>query len=174
MPFVSLSDIKPVRVDWLVPGRLARGHLHLLDGDPDLGKSLVLLDLAARLTTGRPFAEGIDGARGGPATAVVVLNAEDGARDTVVPRLLAAGADLGRIAYFERRPGERGIRLPSQIDLLGDIVRQKEASLVVLDPMLGFLDASVNIGSDPLVRQALGPLADLAARAAVPSCCYVI
>jgi hypothetical protein len=45
-------------VTWLWPGYLASERLTLLDGDPGLGKSLVALDLAARLATGRGFPEG--------------------------------------------------------------------------------------------------------------------
>src|SRR5437868_4213897 len=58
MPFVPLDQLTPCAVDWLCPGRLACGHLHIVDGDPGLGKSLVLLDLAARLTRGRPWPDG--------------------------------------------------------------------------------------------------------------------
>ena len=44
-------------VPWLWPLRLGRGKLALLEGDPGLGKSLLTLDLCARLSTGRPFPE---------------------------------------------------------------------------------------------------------------------
>jgi hypothetical protein len=137
-----------------------RGQLHLLDGDPGLGKSLVLLDLAARLTTGRPFP---DGAPPVAPSAAVILNAEDGARSTIRPRLQAAGADLSRVAIFDRLQGEAEIRLPSQVGLLEEVIRRKQASLVVIDPLLAFLDPGVNICHDPSVRRALAPLADLAA-----------
>src|SRR5437870_1724318 len=113
MPFVPLLDVPEQAVDWLWPGRLARGHVHLLDGDPDRGKSLVLLDLAARLTSGRPLPDGT--AAVAPMT-VIVLNAEDGAGSTVRPRLRAAGADLARVHIWDRAPGETPYRLPSQID----------------------------------------------------------
>src|SRR5262249_172381 len=43
---------------WLWPGRLALGKLAMLDGDPGMGKSLLALDLCARLSTGRPLPDG--------------------------------------------------------------------------------------------------------------------
>ena len=46
------------RVLALWPGCLAEGQLAMLDGDPGIGKSLLTLDLAARLSTGRPFPMG--------------------------------------------------------------------------------------------------------------------
>src|SRR5262245_65063804 len=51
----SVSQLAPRPVAWLWPGRLALGKLAILDGDPGLGKSLVTLDLCARLSTGQPF-----------------------------------------------------------------------------------------------------------------------
>jgi hypothetical protein len=160
MAFISATQVQAHPVDWLWPGRLARGQLHLLDGDPGLGKSLVLIDLAARLSSGRPFPEATATL---PPTAVVLITAEDSAGDVVLPRLIAAGADRQHITLWERLPGEPSFRFPSQIERLAEVVRQKQAGLVVLDPLLAFLDPSVNIGSDPSVRQALAALTDLAA-----------
>ena len=39
-------ELTPRHVDWLWPGRLPVGKLSLLEGDPQLGKSLLTLDLA--------------------------------------------------------------------------------------------------------------------------------
>jgi RecA-family ATPase len=66
-----------------------------MDGDPGLGKSATVLDVAARVSTGREFPDGTsnDVGPGG----VVILSAEDGLSDTIKPRLEAAGADLERI-----------------------------------------------------------------------------
>src|SRR5262249_3007386 len=89
-------------VSWLWPGYLASGRLTLLDGDPGVGKSLVSLDPAARLTTGRELP---DGSRPDLATAVVVLSGEDDMQDTLRPRLLAAGADLRRVHAWNSGAG---------------------------------------------------------------------
>jgi hypothetical protein len=159
MPFLALDEVAPVAVDWLMPGRLARGHVHLLDGDPGLGKSLVLLDLAARMTTGREFP---DGAPGVAPTTAVILNGEDAADDTILPRLLAAGADPSRVRVWRRDPGEAALRIPTDMAQLAALVNSTGAGLLILDPLLAFLDPAVNIGSDPCVRQALAPLAELA------------
>src|SRR5438105_2373038 len=49
-----VSQIVARPISWLWPGRLPLGKLAILDGDPGVGKSLVTLDLCARLSTGRP------------------------------------------------------------------------------------------------------------------------
>jgi len=53
-----LSDVQPRPVDWLWEGRLPKGKLVVLDGDPGGGKSTLMVDLAARISTGSPFPDG--------------------------------------------------------------------------------------------------------------------
>src|SRR5213082_2214247 len=69
----SLSDIQELQLDWLWDKRILRGKLTLLDGDPDLGKSLITLDLAARVTTGQPMPDGSPGITGN----VILIAPED-------------------------------------------------------------------------------------------------
>ena len=45
-----MSAVEPRPVEWLWPGWIALGKLTVLDGDPGVGKSTLLLDLAARLS----------------------------------------------------------------------------------------------------------------------------
>src|SRR5260370_39447638 len=88
-----VSELAPRPISWLVPGRFAFGQVAIIDGDPDLGKSLLMLDLAARLSTGRSWPEGDSPVE--PA-GTIYLSGEDGDEDTIRPRLQALGADLGR------------------------------------------------------------------------------
>lgn len=158
-----LSRVVPRAVSWLWSGRLAFGKLALFDGDPELGKSLVALDLAARLTTGRPF-PGCDTA---PTPAnVIILQGEDADEDTVVPRLQALGADLDRVFNFTRDFIERTgpFRLPLHTDFLDRALDESRAAMVVMDPIMAFLDPTIQINSDMSVRRALSPLAGLADR----------
>src|SRR5438874_1699415 len=99
MPLKRAHCVVARPVVFLWPEILPLGKLVLLDGDPDLGKSLIALDLCARLSTGRPFPDGRPGP--GPANALV-LSAEDNSADTVVPRLQRLGADLERITVWDR------------------------------------------------------------------------
>jgi len=88
-----LSDVQELPLHWLWEKRILRGKITLLDGDPDLGKSLITLDLAARVTTGRPMPDGTPGIQGN----VILVAPEDDAADTIKPRVLAAGGDPTRI-----------------------------------------------------------------------------
>ncbi|MBN1514325.1 MAG: AAA family ATPase [Phycisphaerae bacterium] len=68
-PVVSLlSDVQPEPIRWLWPGRIASGKLNLIAGDPGFGKSLITLDMAARISAGRTWPDSRDTAnppRGG-------------------------------------------------------------------------------------------------------------
>jgi hypothetical protein len=153
------SDVVPTALDWLWPRYLARGKLAILDGDPEMGKSLVTLDLIARLSRGGPLPDGSPLPRPGTS---LLLSVEDGAADTIRPRAEAAGADLSRLVlptFDDRVP-----RLPADTAALEDLVRTCSADLVVIDPLMAFLPPGVAANLDQCVRQALTPLAGLAAR----------
>jgi hypothetical protein len=78
MSFLPASLVRPQPIVWLWPNGLALGKLALLEGDPELGKTWVTCDLAARLSVGQLFPDGQPPP--GPA-ATVILNGEDGSAD---------------------------------------------------------------------------------------------
>jgi hypothetical protein len=158
-----LSELEVETLTWLWPGRLALGKSTVFDGDPGLGKSLAIADLAARLTVGRALPDGVVPAE---RISVVLVGTEDGVRDTVLPRLLAAGADVSRVHVFAGRhqPGHAG-RLPSFPEderELAAIIGATQARLVVLDPLMAFLNPRAAGSGEPGVRRALGALARVA------------
>jgi hypothetical protein len=161
MPITSANQVVAHPVSWLWPQRLPLGKLVILDGDPDLGKSLLSLDLCARLSTGRRFPDG--GLGPGPANALV-LSAEDTAADTIVPRLHRLGADLGRVFVWQRQRDDEGWpwHFPADAGRLDDALARTDARLAVVDPVMAFLDDGVLSASDQSVRRALGPLMHLA------------
>src|SRR4029450_1907143 len=55
---IRLSDVQAREVDWIWPQRIPLGKFTLLSGDPGLGKTWLVLDIIARLTTGRDFPDG--------------------------------------------------------------------------------------------------------------------
>src|SRR5262249_9726115 len=149
-------QVQPESIEWLWPGRIALGKLSLIDGDPGQGKSLMTLDLAARVTVGREFPDntcgrvarpehGCDG-RGEPA-GVVLVGCEDGVSDTIIGRLQAAQADLSRVHMFDGTSGAgQGKGLPSfpeDCPLLEEVVRESRARLVIIDPLLAFISSNV-------------------------------
>jgi hypothetical protein len=164
-----LSEVEAEAVTWLWQERIPQAKLSLIDGDPEEGKSLVTLDLAARVSTGAAMPD--RSACGLPDAAdVVLLGIEDGLADTVVPRLMAAGADRQRIHSIDGVPERRAtgeiVRLATLADLgsLEAAIRQTGAKLLVVDPLTAFLPAGVDSHNDAEVRAVLAPLAALAER----------
>jgi len=157
-----LAGVEPESVAWLWPGRIPLGKLTILEGDPGLGKSTLLLDLAARVTTGHPMPDGSPTERG----TVVLATAEDGIADTVRPRFDAAGGDAGRLLVLDgiAAAEERPLCLPEDIALLGaELLPLKEITLVIIDPFVAYLSEFVNSRIDHDVRRTLAPLSRLAA-----------
>ncbi|BCJ30526.1 ATP-binding protein [Actinocatenispora sera] len=161
---VRLADVTPERITWLWPGYLAAGKLHVIDGDPGTGKSTMTTDLAARITTGKPWPDGQPGT--GPA-GVVLLSAEDDPADTIRPRLDAAGADAARVVAltsvteWDARDAawvDRLVTLPDDAGMVADAIAAVGAALVVVDPLMAYLGEKVNEYQDKDVRRALTPL----------------
>jgi hypothetical protein len=152
-----LTELTPRAIDWLWPGRLALGYLSLLEGDPGLGKSLVALDLCARLSTARPWPDGTEVSE---PIRTVVLSREDGTEDVVRQRLLALGADPAQV--FVPRGPDYDCCLPDRLGLLGEDLARLKPQLLVLDPITRFFGRQVVLYSELSIRAALEPLEVLA------------
>jgi hypothetical protein len=159
---VSLAEVTPQPVSWLWRGRVPRGKLTILDGDPGLGKSAVTLDLAARVSTGRSMPDGT----AGPFGDVLLLSYEDDLADTIRPRLDAARADAARVYAFKivGAEGEGLAAIPRDLAALEAAIVEREVVLVVVDPLMAALPGSVDAHRDQDVRRALAPLAKVAER----------
>ncbi len=161
LPARPCADIDPAPIRWLWEPYLARGKLSVLDGDPGTGKSFVTVDLAARLSRGGPLPDGR--ALDRPHT-TLLLNAEDDPADTVRPRAAAAGADLSKVIVVGSPSGADPLpQLPDCVPALMRLVTEHYADLLVIDPMMAFLPPRAWANSDQRVRQALAPLAAVAA-----------
>ena len=155
---VRLSDVTPERVRWLWPGRIPVGKITVLDGDPGLGKSTLLCEVAARITRGDPLPGGEPAAPRG----VLLLSAEDDLLDTIRPRIDAAGGDPDRIgtllAVPDRTETGRPFSIPGDLPILDAVVERLDAALVIVDPLVAYLRPGVSANRDQDVRRALAAL----------------
>jgi archaellum biogenesis ATPase FlaH len=161
-----LSSLEPLSLDWLWPGYIPAGMLAILDGDPGLGKSLLTLDLVARVTRGWAM-PGQPPSLASKPRGGVVLSAEDDLARTILPRLIAAGADVHRVAVVALR--EHGTtREPviclEDLSAVEQAIAEVDAAILVIDPLVAFLSDTVNANRDQDVRRSLSLLADLAER----------
>lgn len=160
------------------PGMIPLGKVTLLLGDPGIGKSLLAVDLAARITRGKS----IPPARKKRDPGRVLFLAGDGETEDLLPgRLAAFGADLERVAGIEAaengkaesgerkaaKDDEEGVRFFSlrydveRLDLA--LTQWRGCELVVIDPVSAFLDG-VDANSIMPVRRMMMRLSAIARR----------
>ena len=162
---VRAVDIKPKRIEWFWPNRFARGKVGVLGGHPDEGKSLILADMIARTTQGDswPCDEGR-----APIGNAILLTAEDDLSDTVIPRLMAAGADLERIYIIQMVKkadgGSRTFSLLIDLDLLEQKISQIGSGVFVgIDPLTAYFGVGkMDTYRTTDVRGVMTPLAAVA------------
>jgi putative DNA primase/helicase len=164
-----MEDVAVENIEWLWQDRVPLGKLTLYVGDPSQGKSLATLDLAARFSRRLPFPDGARPALG----STILISAEDGAADTIKPRLLAAGADCSRIHVIEavRVILPDGITQTSTFNLDRDLEKLEEVirklpdvKLFIVDPLSAYLGETVDSYRDSDVRRILTPLSAFAER----------
>jgi hypothetical protein len=163
------SEIMPKNIDWLWPGRIAIGKQTILGGEPDNGKSQVATGIAATISVGGSWPNGEGQA---PLGSVIILSAEDDDEDTMVPRLIAAGADLSRIHLVRavRGAGGRQLAFNFQTDLAAleeKIWNIGDVRLVIVDPISSYLGTRINSHNNAEVRSVLEPISEMAADAEV-------
>ncbi|VVQ38468.1 hypothetical protein PS943_05912 [Pseudomonas fluorescens] len=159
---VSAASIKPVAIRWLWPGWLAKGKLHILAGAGGTGKTTLLLSLISTITTGGRWPDGEQCEEAGN---VLIWSSEDDPADTLVPRLVAAGADRSRIYIIQGRINIRGEADPfdpsNDIGLLRETAREiGGVSLLMLDPVVSAVKGDMHKAND--VRRGLQGVVDFA------------
>jgi putative DNA primase/helicase len=159
------SEYEMEAVEWLWQWRIAKGALNLLAGLPDQGKGLTWCDVVARISRGAEWPAGEGRA---PQGNVIIFSAEDDIRRTIVPRLVAAGADLDRVHIVEMTRNADGTE--RMFNLLTDLPALKakieevsHVALVIIDPVSAYLGVGkISGGSSTDVRGVLSPLTKLA------------
>ena len=156
---VCASTLKPEPVSWLWRDWLAHGKLHVLAGAPGQGKTTIAIALAATVSSGGRWP---DGSRCEPSN-VLIWSGEDDPADTLLPRLLAMGADVSRIFFVDGTriegkvqsfdPARDLVQLSVQAERLGSV------ALLIVDPVVSAVAGDSHKNTE--VRRALQPLVDL-------------
>lgn len=155
------ADIKPLPITWLWPGWVPAGKLTILAGAAGTGKTTLALALAAVITAGGRWPDGSECQERGN---VLIWSSEDVADDTLVPRLIAAGADLSRCHFIDgiAQDGESVPFDPSQD--IPDLHRAAESiggvRLLLIDPIVSAVAGDMHRAND--VRRSLQAVVDFA------------
>jgi hypothetical protein len=151
---INAASVKPEALTWTWKNRIPDASITWFVGKPGQGKSLAAVNVAATVTTGRDWADGAKNTMG--PKRVLMYCPEDSLSRVVVPRLIAAGADLSRIELLDNHsfrtycPDGSKIRrclamdedIPALLTLLG---KHPDIALIVCDPITGIWgDTNVN------------------------------
>ena len=162
---VRAADVVPRAMDWIWHGHILRGSLELMTGLPGMAKSQIHCQFVARATTGATWPDGTNGI---PHGNVIMLTAEDCLDQTIVPRLIAAGADLLRVHILKRirkDNKERMFLLSEDLEVLEKVIADLgDVRLVTIDPITAYMGGKLDSHRATDVRNQLGPLAELSER----------
>jgi hypothetical protein len=162
----SLADVQPTPIDWLLPGRVARQQVTMINGWPGEGKTSVVVDIVARMTKGELLPDKTAPPR---PLRVLFLSTED-SESILHLRLHAAGADLDRVFTI---PDTQlpSLTLPSHEGAWVPLLKQKEIDVVVVDPMKAFLDENLRDIAEQDARKFMLALRHIAEEANVAAIC---
>lgn len=151
-------EVQLERVSWLWYPYIPFKKLTMLGGDPGMGKSFISDAIAAAVSNGEPL-PGQEGRSREPYN-VLMFAGEDDPSDTLKPRLISLGANLDRIAVTTDN-----IRFdPDGLAIVEAMIRETDAKLFIVDPIVAYLGARIDMNKANEVRPMLKALIDIAAR----------
>lgn len=152
--FTCATEIgPPPSIRWVWEDRLPQGEVTLIEGRGATGKSTIALDIAARVTTGRPMPHASNEV--GTPSKVILLTKEDSREDTVAD-LVAAGANLSKVLFCNTT----GHLTPQDFATLCEMVVAEDVRLIVIDPLKLHLRGSDK--DEKEVQVAVSELVELA------------
>ncbi|WP_104500657.1 AAA family ATPase [Acinetobacter indicus] len=162
LQIVNMATIQAQAINWLWSGWLPLGKLTILAGAGGCGKTNLLLALIATITTSGIFP---DGSKCTDTGKVLIYSTEDDPNDTLLPRLIANGADLGKIDFIAGRINDKGEREPfdptKDLPLLNAYAKQNpDIKLLMIDPIISAVGGDSNKATD--VRRSLQVVVDFA------------
>lgn len=156
------SSIAPEILTWLWPNRIPYGKLTLFAGHPGVGKGMATMYIAACTTKGSGWHECTN--INAPAE-VLIVSSEDAAGDTLIPRLMAADADMDKVIIVSDVTADKiqkEFSLQTDIPALRELLEANpDIKLVIIDPIMNHL-GGLKANSEQEVRSAMSPLAKLA------------
>jgi hypothetical protein len=165
---VGADTVEPENVESLWDNRVYIGKLNLMAGEGGDGKSQTVSRVVAATTN--PGVAMPDGSKALLNGRCIIVAPEDGAADTVIPRLKAAGADPSKVVILtakvtaKAKDGTLCVNLMSfqNRDYWEHVIRRVgDVVLIAADPIPACLGRGVNDHRNQEVRMVLEPFVDM-------------
>jgi hypothetical protein len=154
LPFVRLSDVNPQPIKWLWKPYIPCAGVSMIVGDGGYGKSIMTCSITADLSAGRALPD----QAALPPQRILMISAEDGLSQIMLPRIKAQGGDLSMIAAYDE-----GFSIDKNMaDRIAAAVSEFDAAVVFLDPMVVYMGGEIDFFKANEVRSIMDRLTAIA------------
>lgn len=160
---VSMADVQPKPIEWLIPGWIPKGKITLIGADGGTGKTFLWCHIVACLSAGKPcfFEDPIEfSSNPRKPMKFLVLSSEDELEEVLSERLISNGANMSNILSVPYTdPNFEYMKFNSET--LKNTILEHRPDGCIFDPLQSFLPPNVNMGYRNQMRDALNPLVAL-------------
>lgn len=160
---VSMADVQPKPIEWLIPGWIPKGKITLIGADGGTGKTFLWCHIVACLSAGKPcfFEDPIEfSSNPRKPMKFLVLSSEDELEEVLSERLISNGANMNNILSVPYTdPNFEYMKFNSET--LKNTILEHRPDGCIFDPLQSFLPPNVNMGYRNQMRDALNPLVAL-------------
>ena len=160
---VSMADVQPKPIEWLIPGWIPKGKITLIGADGGTGKTFLWCHIVACLSAGKPcfFEDPIEfSSNPRKPMKFLILSSEDELEEVLSERLISNGANMSNILSVPYTdPNFEYMKFNSET--LKNTILEHRPDGCIFDPLQSFLPSSVNMGYRNQMRDALNPLVAL-------------
>jgi len=153
LEIIDCDAVSPTRIHWVWENYLAEGHITTFNGEPGSGKSLITIDIAARITAGRDFPVGHNLLS---PSKVLLLTEEEDLAATILPRFLVAEGNPKLLKTLIVNNGDNMFDIGKHWPLLIRELQGQDYKLIIIDPLIDYTCAKPN--QDEEVRPVLRKL----------------
>lgn len=153
--FITFDTREPRELEFVWYPLIVKGNLNIIEGVGGTGKSFLTTWLLSAISTGAKMPFSDKNFKQGNS---ILQNAEDDIDGTIIPRLIANGADRKCIGYINEEIKAFDVKQLRRLEL--KIIKFRP-EVVVIDPLTSYL-GGVNMYVANEVRDVLKPLKELA------------